>query len=80
MYAPLPGVMQLETDYTKSVSLPASASSSVVLTAAAAAGSYIPAFVSSLLPAATNFEANFNSKLKDKNLMLDNSVAGKNSK
>jgi hypothetical protein len=78
MYAPLPVAMQLDTDHTKSHNANANARGSAVASAAAASSAaYIPSLISSLLPSASQFESNFNSKLKDKNLMLDNTVAGK---
>ena len=71
MYAPLPVALRPESDHTA-----AAASSSAIATAASSVGGgYIPSLLCGLMPSPAVFESNYNSKLKDKHLMLDNSAS-----
>lgn len=76
VYNPLPSTHQLATDYSQSQKHASSHTANAASVVGAAPDSYVPALIASLVPS-SQFEINFNSKLKDKNLMLDNSLSGK---
>lgn len=76
MYAPLPPALQPPTDHTADASRAAASSSASAAAVGAVGGGYIPSLLCGLLPSPSSFESNFNSKVKDKHLVLDNSSAG----
>lgn len=87
LYSPLPAALQLPVDYTTTIAAAAVAAGASASTGAhianaasavsAAAGSFIPSLIASLIPVVGQFETNWNSKLKEKNVMMENSVKGK---
>ena len=76
MYTPLPPALQPPTDHTGDASRAAASSAASAAAVSAVGGGYIPALLCGLLPSPSSFESNFNSKVKDKHLVLEKGGGG----
>lgn len=76
LYEPLRSDLHAPDDSLAASLLAASASTGAAAAVGAAPNSFIPGLISLLVPSG-QFENNFQTKLKDKNIMLDNSVTSK---